>query len=186
MKTKFFCIKAMFLFSALFLYSTMAICGQTPKSGAILPDFTFTSPSMEKDIQYLGLAGKKDFEFETIEADIMVIEIIGVYCAVCYKQAPQFNKLFKRLKKKKDTGKIKMLAVAAGGTANEIMMLREKNTYKFPVISDLKYEFHKLLGEPRTPFTMVVSADGKILDTHLGLIKDMDAFYKKLKKLAKK
>jgi hypothetical protein len=40
------------------------------------------------------------------------------------------------------------------------------------------------LGEPRTPFNIVTTREGKVLWTHLGIIEDMNAFYATLKSLA--
>jgi hypothetical protein len=71
-----------------------------------------------------------------------------------------------------------MLAVAAGGSVTEIQYLNEQGPYSFPVVPDPSFLVHKLLGEPRTPFTMLVDAQGKVLHTHMGVVEDIDAFLK--------
>lgn len=43
----------------------------------------------------------------------------------------------------------------------------------------------KLLGEPRTPFTLVVDRTGKVLLAHHGIIKDIDRFFDTVKESAK-
>ena len=71
-----------------------------------------------------------------------------------------------------------MLAIAAGGNTNEIKYLYEQIQYSFPVVPDEKFEVHKLLGEPRTPFTLLVDPEGKVLYTHMGVIENVDAILK--------
>jgi len=56
-----------------------------------------------------------------VDAEIIMIEIVGVYCPNCHVQMPLFNDLFQRIKRDPDLyGKIKLLAIAVGATANEI------------------------------------------------------------------
>jgi hypothetical protein len=54
----------------------------------------------------------------------------------------------------------------------------------YPIITDESFVVHKQLGEPRTPFNLVTTREGAVLWDHLGIIKDMDAFYTTLKSLA--
>lgn len=164
--------------------SAKGFCGDIPKPGSTFPDFDFSVPPVEDDLKALGLKTGETFKWTDIGADLTVVEIIGVYCAVCYKQAPLFNKLFKRIRKKKD-GKFKMFAIAAGGTGAEVKMLRKKGTYKYPIIPDRGYKIHKALGSPETPFTMLITKDREIVYTHMGLIADIDAFYEKMKGVVK-
>ena len=78
-----------------------------------------------------------------------------------------------------------MLAIAAGGTTNEIEHLRKTGSYEFPVVNDEPYTVHKLMGEPRTPFTLLVDREGKVLFAHLGIIEDVDNFYQQIMELVK-
>ena len=77
-------------------------------------------------------------------------------------------------------GKVKMLGMAAGATKEEMEYLRESGVYKFPVASDPDYAAHKLLGEPKTPFTMLLDAKGKVLYAHLGIVEDVNALYEQI------
>jgi len=47
-----------------------------------------------------------------------------------------------------------------------------------------RHQLHQLLGNPRTPFNLVVTKQGRVLWAHLGIIEDMNAFLATLKKLA--
>lgn len=161
-----------------------AISGAIPETGASLPSFQLSSPTNESDLSYLGLKSP-DFYLKDIDCQVLLVEIIGIYCSRCYQQAPLFNRLFSRLNKKGMGDKVKMLAVAAGATDNEVEHVRSDGTYAFPVVKDEPYAVHKLLGEPRTPFTMLVAKDGRVLFAHLGVVEDVDALFEQIRNLVK-
>ncbi len=164
------------------LLCSFAFGGELPRKGDKLPAFEIQSPVSEKDRAYLGIT-KSAFRLPDIRTELLLIEIIGVYCPVCYRQAPIFNTLYNRIEKSPLKGKVKMLALAAGGNQAEIQYLNEQKQYRFPIAPDPSFDVHKLLGEPRTPFTLLLSPDGKVLYTHMGLIEDMDAFWKTISEL---
>jgi peroxiredoxin len=154
-----------------------AWCAGLPKKGDTLPAFELQTPDSEKAKEYLGISQLR-FRLKDISCRLLLVEIIGVYCPQCYQQAPKFNTLFNRIEKGKLKGQVKMLAIAAGGNTNEIKYLYEHVQYGFPVVPDEQFEVHKLLGEPRTPFTLLVDPEGKVLYTHMGIIENVDAFLK--------
>ena len=77
-----------------------------------------------------------------------------------------------------------MLAIAAGGSTTELGYVKQEFPIPFPIIRDTQYEIHKLLGEPRTPFTLLIDRKGKVLFAHLGVIEDMESFFNKIAALA--
>jgi hypothetical protein len=79
-----------------------------------------------------------------------------------------------------------MFALAAGSPDTEIQPLIQSGQYQFPIVSDPRFEAHKRLGEPKTPFVIICQPDGSILYTHMGLISDIDEFYAKIKAFLKK
>jgi hypothetical protein len=155
-----------------------------PQKDSSLPAFNLPAPSLEDDQKYLGVKGPA-FQLKDVDCDVLLVEILGVYCPMCYQQAPLFNKLFGRINKKGLGDRVKMLGVAIGATTMELDYLRKKGSYDYPVVQDESSAVHKLLGEPRTPFTMLVSRDGKVLYTHLGVIEDVDAFFQQIQDLVK-
>jgi hypothetical protein len=154
-----------------------AWCAGLPKKGDILPAFELQAPASEKAREYLGISQAR-FRLGDIPCRLLLFEVIGVYCPQCYRQAPLFNTLFNRIEKGKLKGQVKMLALAAGGNVNEIQYLYEQVQYIFPIVPDPHFDVHKLLGEPRTPFTLLVDPQGKVLHTHMGIVEDIDAFLK--------
>lgn len=153
-----------------------------PEPGKKMVRFTLPAPKDPAGKKDLGLGDPvTEFTLSDLKTDLVLMEVIGVYCPQCFKQAPEFNKLYERLNKGKMKGRVAMFALAAGGTDPEIGELIQSGQYAFPVVGDLKYETHKLLGEPQTPFTILCRPDGSVLYTHLGIITDIDTFYAEIK-----
>jgi hypothetical protein len=166
------------------LFSSPSISKDIPSAGSNFPEIQFAVPVLEKDRDYLGIGTDESFSTRDIGSQLVLIEIIGVYCPQCHIQHPLFNKLFFRIKKKSKLFKnIKMFAVAVGANHIEVNHLKKNYRISYPVINDPKFEIHKILGEPRTPFTMIVSKDGKVMFAHLGIVKDIDKFLTRITEL---
>lgn len=175
------------LFTVCFLaYAPNTGIGDTPiKKGARLPEMLMDAPPGKMDCRYLGIKEKGPFKLADLAADLVMLEIIGVYCPQCHKQRPHINRLFHRIKK--DTGlasKLKFMGIAVGATPMEVAYLVKEFHVPYPVVSDEKFTIHKKLGEPRTPLNIVAKKDGTVLWSHLGIIEDMNRFHAELEKLA--
>lgn len=161
--------------------------GTPPKQGENLPDMTLTAPASKKDSAYLGIGEKSRFSIKDVDAELIVLEILGVYCPLCHKQRPLINRLFHRVSKNADLSrKIKFLGISVGATPLEVAYYAEQSKVPYPILQDETFIIHKILDQPRTPYNMVVTKEGQILYSHLGVIEDMDAFFTMLKNLADK
>lgn len=167
------------LLSVLFV-ATHALAAP-PIAGEKIVALTLPVPLDEAGKKVLGVEGKTTFSLNDLRSDLIVLEVIGVYCAQCVKQAPGFNDLYSRLSKGKLQGRVFMLALAAGGTEPEVRKITTSGQYLFPVVTDADYSRHKLLGEPLTPYTIVCRPDGTVLYSHLGVIENVDEFYQQIK-----
>ncbi len=154
-----------------------------PVTGETMPELVFPVPADPAGQEMLGVAGKSTFTFADLKADLVFIEVIGVYCPQCVKQSPGFKTLFNRLNRGKLKGRVAMFGLAAGGTDAEVKMLLGTGQYLFPVLSDPEYALHKVLGEPLTPYTIVCRPDGSVVYDHLGVVDDVDALYQHIKTL---
>ena len=175
-------------FCAIFLsfFLSRAFSKDPPAAGTLLPQFRLRPPDSKEERSYLGITGNDPFSIDQISAKIIMVEIIGVYCPHCHVQAPSFRKLYYRIKKDSELSKrVKMLAIAVGATPMEVAYLKKASRIPYPVLRDPKFKVHKLLGNPRTPFTFLVNKKGKILFEHLGVIGDIDKFLVQIKKFAK-
>lgn len=182
-------------FPLIFALALMLLCASVPRvgyaepvaaGGTIPPGMALQAPAAPEERAYLGLGDGPTFKLSDIKAGFVILEVIGVYCPQCHIQAPFFDKFFARLSADPELGsKIKMVAVAAGATKEELAYLRETGKYKYPVASDPDYVAHKQLGEPKTPYTMLVNANGKVLYAQVGIIEDVNALYEQIAKLAR-
>lgn len=173
------------IISILGYFSLPAFSGALPESGSKLPEFRLEVPTSEKDKSYLNIEDAQSFTIDQIDAKLLLLEIVGVYCPQCHIQNPLFNKLFYRIKKNPDMfKKVKIIAIAAGANDMEVEYFKEQYRIPFPVFKDPKFEIHKILGEPRTPYTMILVDDNSVVYTHLGIIEDIDKFFLKIKRLA--
>lgn len=155
--------------------------GAIPAPGQTLPALTLKTPVFGQDAQELGVAGKKTFRLQDVKAKVIVLEVIGVYCGECAKQVQAFNTLYARLARRIQAGEVRVFGLAAGGTDMEVESLRKTGVYKYPVVADEKYQNHKLLQEPKTPFTMILTPAGKVLYAHLGVENDVEAMLARIK-----
>ncbi len=179
---KNFCASILVMILILVFHVSLKAETPKPEPGKKLVTLTLPVPQDPAGRKALGLKENiTGFKIADLKTDLVLMEVIGVYCPQCFKQAPDFNKLYERLNKGKMKGRVAMFALAAGGTDLEIENLIKSGQYLFPVVSDEKFESHKLLGEPKTPFTIVCRPDGTILYTHLGIILDIDSFYAEIK-----
>ena len=78
-----------------------------------------------------------------------------------------------------------MFGLAAGGNDLEVESLRKTGIYKYPIVADEKYQNHKLLREPKTPFTLLVTPGGKVLYAHLGVDDDIEPLLARIKEALK-
>jgi hypothetical protein len=157
-----------------------------PSEGSVLPEFRLEAPASQNEREYLGIGPDPSFAVDQVKGRLLMIEIVGVYCPLCHIQLPRFNNLYHRMVKDPQLREeVKVFAIAVGANPTEIAYLKKEFRIPYPVIQDPQFVVHKLLGEPRTPFTMLVARDGKVMFTHLGTMEDMDKLFLKIKSLVK-
>jgi thiol-disulfide isomerase/thioredoxin len=161
-----------------------------PKAGEKLFDLTLPVPSERADRTYLGLSGwGKTFKMADVKANLVLIEILSMYCPFCQKEAPIVNQLYEAIEKDPVAkGKIKIIGIGAGNSSYETDVFRKKYSVPFPVFPDPDYDIHKKCGEVRTPFFIAVklNANGTqdITYARLGGFGEIPAFLDTLKKAA--
>lgn len=165
------------------LLAASPVLAAPPGMGGRMPELVLPVPVDPAGQEMLGVQGKATFSLADLPGDLIMIEIIGVYCPQCVKQSPGFRTLFNRLNKGKLKGRVTMFGLAAGGTEAEVKQLLATGQYLFPLVSDPEYAAHKLLDEPLTPYTIVFRPDGNIVFAHLGVIEDVDGLYQQIRTL---
>ena len=161
-----------------------------PKPGEKLFDFTLPMPAERADRNYLGLSGwGKTFRIADIKANVVLIEILSMYCPFCQKEAPLVNQLYEAIEKDPSAkGKIKILGIGAGNSAFEVEVFRKRYNVTFPVFPDADYDIHKKCGEVRTPYFIAVrltpNGTQEVTYARLGGFGEIPAFLETLKKFA--
>ncbi|HOO57449.1 MAG TPA: hypothetical protein PLN69_11540 [bacterium] len=151
-----------------------------PGTGELLPEFMLKTPADNDESSYLGVSESDNyFDPSEIDAELVLIEVLSIYCMSCQQQAPVMNKVFRAINGDASLRKkVKIIGIGTGNSDNELGMFKTEKVVQFPLIQDVDFRLHELLGEPRTPFMIFAKPDGHgdmvVVDAHLGLIKKPD------------
>jgi hypothetical protein len=155
------------------------------RSGDLFPPHTFPPPTSSQDRSYFRLSEEKPFTLGDIQADLIVLELLNIYCTSCQKQAPIYNEVFDLLiynevfdLLKRDPiikGKVKWMGVGVGNNEREVEFFRKEKGIPFPILPDIHFDLYQAIGGPggiRTPLTLLIRKDekgrGLVIDSHMG------------------
>lgn len=177
------------LLAAICLCSNAWAAASPPQAGDKFPPLKFAAPAQAGEAGYLGLAsGQAPFALSQVKSPYLLVEIFSMYCTFCQADAPQVNQLFDLIKQQKLDGTLKMLGVGAGNSDYEVGVFRKKFKVAFPLLNDPEFSAHQALGQPRTPFFLLLKLSGGgeplVLFTHLGPIGQPQEFLATLKQKA--
>lgn len=163
--------------------------GGPPQPGQILPAMKLSKPLEGKDLQYLGLSGSGTFTVDQIKARAVIIQIFSMYCPYCQKDAPNMNRFFGLIEENPSLkGKIKIVGIGAGNSQFEVNTFKKKYQVPFPLVPDGDFTLHKIVGEVRTPYFIVVKlSDSKrpeVVYSRLGAHENIEAFLEDVVKRA--
>ena len=144
--------------------------------GDLFPPYSFPPPTSPQDLTYLGLAEGKPFTLGDIQADLIVLELLNIYCTSCQKQAPIYNEAFDLVEGDPAMkGKVKWMGVGVGNNEREVESFRKRKSIPFPILTDYQFDLYEAVGGSggiRTPFTLLVRKDEKgrgiIVESHVG------------------
>ncbi|MDY0041659.1 MAG: TlpA disulfide reductase family protein [Desulforhabdus sp.] len=154
---------------------------EPPAEGGKLPEIILPVPENSEEKKYLGLDEDGSFKISQIKAEIVVIEIFSMYCPHCQKEAPVVNELYEAIQKRSDLkDKIKIIGIGGGNTAFEIKLFKNRYKIPFTLFPDADFTIHRLLGEVRTPYFVVVQMNRdrshQVIYSRLGGFGDPDTF----------
>ena len=151
-----------------------------------LPNFTVDMPDSAEVQAYLGLKDVKSFTITQIPAKLVLVEFYSVFCPVCQKQAPVANKIYKIIKDDPELSKdIKMLGIGIGNKPYEIGVYKKNFNVPFPLFADPNKEIQEKSAVEHIPLTILVDQKGKVLLSHLGLVKSVDEFIGEIRAIHK-
>jgi len=160
------------------------ICTEESMSpGSTLPVFKLNMPDLPEIDAYLGMKGIKTFFLSQIPAKLLVVEFFSVFCPICQENVPTFNRLYQVIKDDNELNKdIKMIGIALLSPPKEVAVFKEKFKVKFPIFTDPQQEIQKKTKLISFPLILVIDKNGKVIMSHHGMMKDIDAFLRELRK----
>jgi hypothetical protein len=155
--------------------------------GDAFPNLSFRDVLPRVDMDYLGIGKKKTFSVKDMQGSIFIFEIFSTYCMTCPRNVPVINTVYSMVNNDpKLKQKVKVLSVAIGNTANEARSYKQEYKVLYPILTDFTFAFHKALGNPRVPFTIIVKREARgkdiVVYTYLGVIESADNLLKEVKK----
>lgn len=162
---------------------------QPPQVGDTLRAMKLAKPADANDLKYLGLSGSGSFSVEDVKVQAVIIQIFSMYCPYCQKDAPNVNRLFGLIENNPNLkGKIKIIGIGAGNSPFEVATFKKKYKIEFAVVPDGDFKIHKMVGEVRTPYFIVVKMSGpkkpEVVFSKLGAHESVEAFLVDVVKLA--
>ena len=174
---------------AIALFSGPAGAETFQVNGAALAGIQLPIPENSAEKEYLGVSGKGTFSLSQLKAATVIIEVFSMYCPHCQREAPVVNELHGLIEKDASLRKgVKLVGIGIGNTPFEVEVYREKFKVLFPLFADDSFQLQKVSKDRfRTP-TFIVAGIGprgglKILDVHVGHIKDSAKYLENVKKL---
>jgi thiol-disulfide isomerase/thioredoxin len=125
--------------------------------GGVLPAINLPIPKSPEERGYLGLTGSGNFKIPQIKAKAVIVEIFSMYCPYCQKEAPGINELYQAIESNPEfKDKIKLIGIGAGNSPYEVGVFKKTYHVPFPLFPDGDFTIHKMLGDIRTPYFIVV------------------------------
>ena len=168
------------LASVICVYPAAAAETKPPGFGIPFPNLSFEQALSKEDRDYLGVSPNKPFTFQNIRGDLILVELLSVYCVNCLRQAPIVNGLYSSIEKDKAfKGRVKIFGIAAGNNLREVDRFKKELNLAYPILSDARFAAHTAVGSPRTPFSIWVRKErggaGVVVSTHLGVMDSPEA-----------
>jgi thiol-disulfide isomerase/thioredoxin len=178
------------IFALLVAATFAAAQNAPPKVGSALPEMELLKPGDSAYLKYLGLpGGGTSFKINQIKAKVAIIQIYSMYCPYCQAEAPNVNRLYASIENNPELkDKIKIIGIGVGNSQFETGIYKKKYTVAFPLIPDGDFKIHKIVGEVRTPYFIVVKLDGskppQVIYSRLGALENNDNFLAQIVKSA--
>lgn len=177
---KRFLVMAVLVCCAVLVAGTSAAAAGAPRVGGEFPAVEIPMPKDRAGMDYLGFQRGQSFQLSRVKADVVIVEVLSMYCPYCQTEAPKVNRLYEMIESDPDLkGRVKIIGIAAGNTPLEAQMFQDKFSVPFPVIPDGDFVLHKALGEVRTPYFLGVRIEdgaARVVYSRLGSIEDPESF----------
>jgi peroxiredoxin len=165
---------------------SLVYAGMGIAPGSTLPEFEIEMPTLPEIPASLGIKGERAFSLSQIQAKIIVLEFFKVFCHKCHQNALIANQLYNSIKEDKELStNIKMIGIGLASKSKEIAVYKQKFKVEFPLFPDAHKKAQIKSRVRHVPLTIVVDKSGKVLMSHLGVIRNVDAFLGEIRKYNK-
>jgi len=164
-KTAYYVAGMMFICMNLAGGFTQPVCADE------LHTFALTSPSAADERAYLGITSDT-FKLADVQADIVIVELFSLYCAMCAKEAPAVSDLFSLTKKNTTPQRrIVLIGIGAGNSVDEVARFKKQNSVLFPLVPDQKMTVARSMKMAITPgfIAFKKQPDGSLIKLHTRL-----------------
>jgi peroxiredoxin len=157
---------------------------ESPPPAMVLP-----VPADRVQQNYLGLDTTGNFALADIQAQVLLIEVFSMYCPHCQREAPNVNRLYRRIIDDPSlASRVKMIGIGVGNTTYEVDLYRKTFEIPFPLFPDRSRHLARQLEIRETPTFVgfAFAPDGtlrRILHVS-GPIGDVEEFLTRLLELA--
>ena len=156
------------------------------KVGDPFPPFKLTSNLTPEEQESLNLPAAKTISLEQFTSEILIIELLNVYCHTCQLQVPIFNQLWGTIQA--DTmlePKVAILGITVGNNAREVVRFQKSFKPQYPILADPDKEVFNCLGNLKgTPQTYILkkdlSGEWYIQYHHLGAVSSPETYLRKI------
>jgi thiol-disulfide isomerase/thioredoxin len=161
--------------------TTVYAAQRPPLAGEPMPPVEVRIPDDPALQRYLGVSGSGLFSLNRIDADVVIVQILSMYCPHCQREAPVVNRVYEIVEKDpRLKGRIKVVGIGAGNSDFELGIFQKKYDIPFPLFEDQDFTIHEQLGEVRTPYFFVVKAGAgdrrEVVYSRLGGLGDPQKF----------
>jgi hypothetical protein len=145
-----------------------------------LPGFVFDGGLSDSERAYLGLQESGPFSISQIQADLVLVEFLNVYCYACVQQAPIMNEVYSVVASREDLrDRVRFLGIAVGNGTREIKRFHDQLEVPYPILADPEFRALDSIGNPGgTPFLILYPTRGGTAMGHLGIMADKAEFVK--------
>lgn len=156
MKKIFMLLGVMVVLFLVFNHPALAATSPIAKGG-VLPAINLPVPKSPEERGYLGVTGSGNFKIPQIKAKVVIIEIFSMYCPYCQREAPGINELYQTIENNSEVKNgIKLIGIGAGNSPFEVGVFKKTYNVPFPLFPDGDFTIHKMLGDIRTPYFIVI------------------------------
>ncbi len=152
---------------------------ETPDEGKMFPELKLSLPEATEQREYLHV-NRDPFLLSDVDCEILIVEVFSLYCPYCQKEAPNVKCLYDVISANPEIKRrVKVLGIGAGNSLFEVFAFGERYGIEFPLIPDTDYTVHKMLGQVRTPYFLVLwkkPAGWLVVYSRVGSIGDPQAF----------